>query len=182
MYTQILMTSLDYAHSMHAKSEAVTMLLLSSVIFIVFNLCLFFFFFFLTLSNCCPFFSVSFHVIHGIRFTPFMLYSHCSNIFFQYKHKWRASLRSVTLSQRTKSLRDAVHAWNIPAYFVFQWAARMWVTVLDGQMRSLFLIHLELWVLLWKLHVIILLYWKRFQISGSEAAWWDCSITTGAVG
>lgn len=148
MYTQILMTSLGYAHSMHAKSEAVTMLLLSSVIFIIFNLCLLFF---LTLSNCCPFFSVSFHVIHGIRFTPFMLYSHCLNIFFNTNTNdelaWGLLL---SVKQRTKSLRDAVHAWNIPAYFVFQWAARMWVTVLDGQMRSLFLIHLELWVL-WKL-------------------------------
>lgn len=105
---------------------------------------------FLTLSNCCPFFSVSFHIIHGIRFTPLMLYSHCSNIFFQYKHKHAWGLL-LSVKQRTKSLRDAVHTWNRPTYFVFQWATRMWVTVLDGQMRSLFLIHLELWVLSWKL-------------------------------
>lgn len=97
--------------------------------------------FLLSVLSCYPWDTI--HPIYALQ----SLFKH----FFQYKHKWRASLRSVTLSQRTKSLRDAVHAWNIPAYFVFQWAARMWVTVLDGQMRSLFLIHLELWVLLWKL-------------------------------
>lgn len=107
--------------------------------------------FFLTLSNCCPFFSVSFHIIHGIWFTPFMLYSHCSNIFFQYKHKWRASLRFVTLSQTKDKIIARFCTRLKHTYFVFQWATRIWVTVLDGQMRSLFLIHLELWVLSWKL-------------------------------
>lgn len=70
--------------------------------------------------------------------------------FFQYKHKHAWGLL-LSVKQRTKSLRDAVHTWNRPTYFVFQWATRMWVIVLDGQMRSLFLIHLELWMLSWKL-------------------------------